>query len=174
MKTLVYFMLLALIGCNNTNNQKAQGNLLSTQSHCKESIQIDSLQYNLLRIDFQVFDTLKIQSSFNEPSSFKIVKEYPDNGGFTCDFKTKNSEITFFSRGFNDAFFINHAKITDNSIKMDYDISIGMTKENFLSNIKQPIAISKCDSIEITATGCTSLFVFDNNRLKVIELFSTI
>jgi len=172
MKALVYFMLLAFIGCNNSNNQKVQVNLLSNQFHCKESIHIDSLQDNLLKIDFQVFDTLKIQSSFNEPSSFKIVKEYPDNGGFTCDFKTKNSEITFFSRGYNDAFFINHAKITDNSFKMNYGISLGMTKENFFSNINQPI--TKCDSIEITAIGCTSLFVFDNNKLKVIELFSTI
>jgi len=175
MKSITCVLLMLLIGCTRPTNSesKTQSSLVSNQtSSCSKFITIDTLKQSILSLNYNEFDTSSIKKVFKEPCVFKVNTTYPNSSSFICSFKTNNSEVIISSKGFKLDYYLDYARITDNSIRLNYNIEIGMNREAFFHNIKQPI--EQCDSIKITEIGSMSLFVFDKNKLKEIVLTTTI
>jgi len=173
MKSILYIFLLFLLGCKlSTNNEsKSKISIQANQTNCTKSIMIDTLKQSLISLNYDDFDTLAIKKIFKTPYIFQITKTFQGDNGFICRFKSEISEVIFSVRGYNREYYLDYANIRDNSIQFNYNITIGMKKEDFYLNLKQPLI--QCDSIKITEIGSMSLFVFDKNKLKEILLTTT-
>jgi hypothetical protein len=172
LKSIIFILIVISIGCRSNNNYRTKDSVYIGQPNCKQSIIIDTFQQNLMTLTYIEFDTSEIKKIFNKPYRFNLTTTFPNSTSFICNFKSDSSEIFISTKGQKLDYFLDFARIRDNSIQLNYDIKIGMTKKKFFNSIKHQLI--PCDSIEINEIGSMSLFIFKESVLKEILLTTTI
>jgi hypothetical protein len=174
MKSTITLLLLLLSGFISINfmNDKGKDSRLLVQNNCITYIGNDTIIGKLIGLNYNKFDTIEIKKLFNNPVKVEIISKEENSATMTFKFKSLHSQLTIFTNGYLKDCYLDVGEITDNSIKLNYKIEIGMSKETFFKKFSIPI--SDCDSLRVDEIGSGCLFVFKNMKLSKIVFTTTI
>lgn len=176
MKNLyIFFVLLCSCGNANVNSlkvaQEQQVLKEEKESSCVfKTINNDIVKY-IFTIDVFRSDTTSLKTIFKTRPKIKVLKEtgiYDDNEYLNYVFEIPNAYLKLFKN--NEGFYIEHALIKGDEIKLYKNCAIGMLKKDFCKQIS--IEETSCDTIVVTdedQTLCLK-FIFNQKYLMQLEI----
>lgn len=157
-KYTILILFISLIGCTSQ----------------KSNIDFQPLsQEQFLESPFGFKETIENFSNIEKPK-FHIQKllrknkHYQEKTDTIYKFTYKNSEIFFYKTHTGKEFLL-AGKVLNKQIKLRNNISVGIKKEDFTKRFSDNLEFNS-DSIEMIGDGTKYTFIFENNKLKRVNI----